>query len=64
MENIKRLKMSDILRRDGVFLLNASTLKNLDDILKENNILYDHNGEISLDLNESIIRFKLPEGCN
>lgn len=64
MENIKRLKMSDILRRDGVFLLNANMLKNPDDISKENNILYDHDGEILLDLNESIIRFKLPEGRN
>lgn len=61
MENKKHLKMSEILKRDGVLLLNDMAFKNPGDISKENCVLYAQNYDIELDLNESIIRFNLPE---
>jgi hypothetical protein len=61
IENIKHLKMSECLKRYGVLLLNSKAFENPGDISKENVILYSGNTETLLDLNESIIRFNLPE---
>jgi hypothetical protein len=61
MKKRKCLKMSECLKRDGVLLVNANGFKNPGDISKENVILYSDNAETLLDLNESIIRFNLPE---
>ena len=65
MENEKQLKMSEILKQDCYLILNAKAFKNPDDISKENCVLYTilctQNDDIELDLNESIVRFNLPE---
>lgn len=61
MENITCLKMSDLLKRNGVLILNANRFYNPDDISKEIGTLYEQGVEILLDLNESIIRFNIPE---
>ena len=64
MKNKKHLKISEILKRKGVLLLNTNMFKNPGDISKENCVLYAQNGDIELDLNDSIIRFNLPEARN
>ena len=61
IENIKHLKISEVLKRNGVFLLNSNAFENPDDISKESCVLHSQNGDVELDLNESIMRFNLPE---